>query len=111
MKLGTHMPDGERRKPIDIEVCRTKVKISFLRYCAETKKLTPGRPAAGTPGRPDNIHHIISRVLLRRNSAKNTTEQFQIKCKIKIQHDNWKSSQEAKSISTKTVFNLTISIT
>jgi hypothetical protein len=21
MKLGTHMPDGERRKPIDIEVC------------------------------------------------------------------------------------------
>ena len=22
MKLGTHMPDGERRKPIDIEVCR-----------------------------------------------------------------------------------------
>jgi uncharacterized radical SAM superfamily protein len=27
MKLGTHMPDGERRKPIDIEVCRTKVKV------------------------------------------------------------------------------------
>jgi hypothetical protein len=27
MKLGTHIPDGERRKPIDIEVCRTKVKI------------------------------------------------------------------------------------
>ena len=26
MKLGTHMPDGERRKPIDNEVCRTKVK-------------------------------------------------------------------------------------
>jgi hypothetical protein len=26
MKLGTHMPDGERRKPIDIEVCRTKFK-------------------------------------------------------------------------------------
>jgi hypothetical protein len=25
MKLGTHMPDGERRKPIDIEVCKTKV--------------------------------------------------------------------------------------
>jgi hypothetical protein len=39
MKLGTHMPDGERRKPIDIEVCRTKVKIttsknrSKSRYC------------------------------------------------------------------------------
>ena len=28
MKLGTHMPDGERRKPIDIEVCRTKVKVA-----------------------------------------------------------------------------------
>jgi hypothetical protein len=25
MKLGAHMPDGERRKPIDNEVCRTKV--------------------------------------------------------------------------------------
>jgi hypothetical protein len=30
MKLGTHMPDGERRKPIDIEVCRTKVSRSQL---------------------------------------------------------------------------------
>ena len=28
MKLGTHMPDGERRKPIDTEVCRTKVKVT-----------------------------------------------------------------------------------
>ena len=28
MKLGTHMPDGERRKPIYIEVCRTKVKVT-----------------------------------------------------------------------------------
>jgi hypothetical protein len=28
MKLGTHMPDGERRKPIDIEVCRTMVKVT-----------------------------------------------------------------------------------
>jgi hypothetical protein len=28
MKLGTHMPDGERRKPFDIEVCRTKVKVT-----------------------------------------------------------------------------------
>jgi hypothetical protein len=28
MKLGTHMPDGERRKPIDIEDRRTKVKIT-----------------------------------------------------------------------------------
>ena len=28
MKLRTHMPDGERRKPIDIEVSRTKVKVT-----------------------------------------------------------------------------------
>jgi uncharacterized FAD-dependent dehydrogenase len=28
MKLGTHMPDGERRKPIDINVCWTKVKVT-----------------------------------------------------------------------------------
>jgi hypothetical protein len=28
IKLGTHMPDGERRKPNDIEVCRSKVKIT-----------------------------------------------------------------------------------
>jgi hypothetical protein len=28
MTLGTHMPDGERRKPIDNEVCRTKVKAT-----------------------------------------------------------------------------------
>ena len=28
MKFGTHMPDGERRKPIDIEVCKTKVKVT-----------------------------------------------------------------------------------
>jgi hypothetical protein len=27
MKFGTHMPVGERRKPIDIEVGRTKVKV------------------------------------------------------------------------------------
>jgi hypothetical protein len=26
MKLGTHMPGGERRKPVDIEDRRTKVK-------------------------------------------------------------------------------------
>jgi hypothetical protein len=28
MKLGTHMPDGERRKPSDTEVYRTKVKVT-----------------------------------------------------------------------------------
>jgi hypothetical protein len=27
MKLGTHMPDGERRTPMDIEIGRTKVKV------------------------------------------------------------------------------------
>jgi len=36
MKLGTHMPDGERRKPIDIEVCRTKWrKIDLDRISAK----------------------------------------------------------------------------
>jgi hypothetical protein len=28
MKLGTHMPGGERRKPIDNEDRRTKVKVT-----------------------------------------------------------------------------------
>jgi hypothetical protein len=28
MKLGTHMPGDEMRKSIDIEVCRTKVKVT-----------------------------------------------------------------------------------
>jgi hypothetical protein len=28
MKLGMHMSDEERRKPTDIEVCRTKVKVT-----------------------------------------------------------------------------------
>jgi hypothetical protein len=28
MKLGTHVPDGKRRKPVDNEVCRTKVKVT-----------------------------------------------------------------------------------
>jgi hypothetical protein len=28
MNLGTDMPDGERRKPIDIEVCRSTVKVT-----------------------------------------------------------------------------------
>ena len=28
MNLGTHMPGGERRKPIDIEDRRTKVKVT-----------------------------------------------------------------------------------
>ena len=29
MKLGTHMPGGERRKPIDIEDRSTKVKSAY----------------------------------------------------------------------------------
>ena len=28
MNLGTHMLDGERRKLIDIEICRSKVKVT-----------------------------------------------------------------------------------
>ena len=28
MKLGTHMPGGERKKPFDIEDRRTKVKVT-----------------------------------------------------------------------------------
>ena len=28
MKLGTHVTNGERRKPIDNEVCSTKVKVT-----------------------------------------------------------------------------------
>jgi hypothetical protein len=27
MNLGTHMSAGERRKPVDIEICRSKVKV------------------------------------------------------------------------------------
>jgi hypothetical protein len=29
--LGTHMPGGERRKPIDIEDRRTKVKVTTFK--------------------------------------------------------------------------------
>jgi hypothetical protein len=33
MNLGTRMPDGERRKPIDIEVCSSKVKVPrFIKF-------------------------------------------------------------------------------
>jgi hypothetical protein len=35
MNLGTHMPDGERRKPIDIEVCRSKVKVTTCKNRAK----------------------------------------------------------------------------
>jgi hypothetical protein len=31
MKLGTHMPGGERRKPINIEDRNTKVKVTTIR--------------------------------------------------------------------------------
>jgi hypothetical protein len=37
MKLGTHMPDGERRKPIDIEVCRIKVKVTTSKNRTKTR--------------------------------------------------------------------------
>jgi hypothetical protein len=39
MKLGTHMPDGERRKPIDIEVCRSKVKVTLSIHMFTTRLL------------------------------------------------------------------------
>jgi hypothetical protein len=29
MKLGTHLPGGERRKPIDIQDHRTKLKVTI----------------------------------------------------------------------------------
>ena len=29
MKIGTHMSDDQRRKPLDIEVFRTKVKVTI----------------------------------------------------------------------------------
>jgi hypothetical protein len=31
MNLGTHMPGGERRKPIDIEDLRTKFKVTTFK--------------------------------------------------------------------------------
>ena len=37
MNLGTHMPDGERRKPIDIEVCRSKVKVMLSIHMVATR--------------------------------------------------------------------------
>ena len=37
MKLGTHMPDGERRKPIDMEVCRSKVKVTLSKHMFATR--------------------------------------------------------------------------
>jgi hypothetical protein len=40
MKLGTHMPDGERRKPIDIEVCRSKVKVTLSIHMFATRLYT-----------------------------------------------------------------------
>ena len=37
MNLGTHMPDGERRKPIDIEVCMSKVKVTLSIHMFATR--------------------------------------------------------------------------
>ena len=37
MNLGTHMPDGERRNPIDIEVCRSKVKVTLSVHMFATR--------------------------------------------------------------------------
>jgi hypothetical protein len=38
MKLGTHMPDGERRALIDIEICRTKVKVTTAKNRSKQSK-------------------------------------------------------------------------
>ena len=37
MKLGTHVPDGQRRKPIDIEVGRSKVKVTLSIHMLATR--------------------------------------------------------------------------
>ena len=37
MNLGTHMPDGERRKSIDIEICRSKVKVTLSIHMFATR--------------------------------------------------------------------------
>ena len=37
MNLGTHMSDGERRNPIDIEVCRSKVKVTLSIHMFATR--------------------------------------------------------------------------
>jgi len=37
MNLGTHMADGERMKPIDIEVCRSKVKVTLSIHMFATR--------------------------------------------------------------------------
>jgi hypothetical protein len=42
MKLSTHIPDGERRKPIDIEVCRSKVRSQLLRILHFVLKISCG---------------------------------------------------------------------
>jgi hypothetical protein len=41
MKLGTHMLSGERRKPIDIEDRRTKVKVTTVlkKLCGNEKSI------------------------------------------------------------------------
>ena len=39
IKLGTHMPGGERRRPIDIEDCRTKVKVTTYKNRTKIKYL------------------------------------------------------------------------
>jgi hypothetical protein len=36
MNLGTHIPVGERGKPIDIEVCRSKVKVTTSKNRTKT---------------------------------------------------------------------------
>ena len=43
MTLGTHVPDGERRKPIDIEVCRSKALSIHIEVCRTKVKVTTSK--------------------------------------------------------------------
>jgi hypothetical protein len=43
MKLGTHMPDGEMRTPIDIEVCRSKALSIHIEVCRTKVKITTSK--------------------------------------------------------------------
>jgi hypothetical protein len=93
MKLGTHVPDGERRKPIDNEVCRTKLKVTTSknrttwRVCTKfhlDQTFHSEDIVRKRLRRPDAIHHIISRVRLGCNSAKNCNKHILLQEEHKI---------------------------
>ena len=39
MKIGTHMPDDQRRKPLDIEVFRTKIKVTISKNITKIRNV------------------------------------------------------------------------